>query len=75
VTVWRHFFLLSGLKISTTAVGLLQKFHCRVSAVPPASAETCVSTDDTLTVLKTRLFQQDRLVHVYSLYGNKSNWG
>ena len=75
VMVWRHFFVLSGLKISTTAVGLLQKFHCRVSAVPTASAETSVSKDDTMTVLKTRLFQQHILVYVYSLYGNKSNWG
>ena len=37
--------------------GLLIKFHCCVSAVPPAAAQTCVSPEKPVTVLKTRLFQ------------------
>ena len=57
--------MLPDLKHLTAQLrGLLPECHCCVSAVPPAAAQTCVSTDDKLTVLNTRLFQQDRSVHV-----------
>jgi len=40
-------------QFSSTAPVLLLTFIVCVSAVPPASAETCVSPDESVTVLKT----------------------